>query len=187
MYGHPKWFRDRSLFLVTHLWCLRKRRLLLITCWCIRIEGYFWSPFSMYFCKYTHYLYFSDRFSKEVYNNFEPILKPFYTQTLFMICNNYFAWQPISNYLTPFTKKRLTQVTPHTVVITSGHPHKVVITSGHPHKVVITYGHPHKVMITSGRPHTEVITTGHPTHGNNYLLSSSQSSHYLWSRLTQQW
>ena len=122
----------------------------------------------MYFCKYTHYLYFSDRFSKEVFNNFEPNLKPFYTQTLFI------------------TQKRLVLVTPHTVVITSGHPHKVVITSGHPHKVVITSGHPHKVVITSGRPHTEVITTGHPTHGNNYLLSSSQSSHYLWSRLTQQ-
>ena len=34
------------------------------------------------------------------------------------------------------------RVTPHTVVITSGHHHKVVITSGHPQKVLITSGYP---------------------------------------------
>ena len=43
--------------------------------------------------------FFPDRFSKEVYNNSESILKPLYTQTLFMIHD--FALQTISNYLTP--------------------------------------------------------------------------------------
>ena len=48
--------------------------------------------------------FFPDRFLKEININFEPILKPLFTKTIFMIYN--FAGQTIANLLTsPLQKK----------------------------------------------------------------------------------
>ena len=90
--------------------------------------------------------FFIGRFSKEVYNNFEPILEPLYTHILLMIYMYNFAWQIISNYLTPPPKKNKFLI----IIISQSFCH-----SSRSRKSYLPLLIFHTVVITSGLPLTQ--------------------------------
>ena len=127
------------------------------------VEGHFKWPFSMYFCKYTHYLkmqtFFSDRLSKEVYNNFEPILKP--------LCSK-IAWQI---FWTPLHQEKKS----------FGHPlqsSEYLWSPSHSSDYLWSPSYSSDYLWSPSRSSDYLWS---PSHISDYLWSPSRSSDYLWS------
>ena len=182
------------------------------------IESYFWSlvgvselkvtsghPLACTFANKHTTLKRKHSFQSVSPKRFITILNPFwnyYTQTLIMMY--FFAWQTISNYLTPppqIISWSLSfpnpLVIPHAVVITSVHRyhsgawlplvnfHTEEITSGHPHTEVTISGHPQTDVVISGHPYKVVTISGQHSHNSDSSSYPSHSINYVWSLLTQ--
>ena len=103
-------------------------------------------------------------FSKEVYNNFEPIFKPLYTQILFYII----LLDKLFAIIYPPPNKKIDHY--HFQIVYSSH-HAVVITSGH-------LSHSSEYLWSPLKKWSDYLWS--PSHYNDYLWSPSQSSDYLW-------